>query len=1173
MPVRFRSPIRILAFFLGGWVLIYFLFGWFGFEPVVKWGLPKFVADRSGRHLSIAQAQFDPLRLNVDVRGLMLTEPDGKPLLALARLFVDFDAASIFKRAYAFDEVRLSAPVVGVEVRGDGQLNWLDFVAALAGPPRAEASPDPAPPRLLVRHIVVEQGRVDLADLRIPGGFRTSIDPLQVELDNLSTLREDRGDYTLSARSGIGATVRWKGKLGLNPVLATGDIAVDELTFARLWPYLKDTLNMAPPQGRGALKLAYRVSYADRKLDLNLENVEARVDKLTLSGPQDPAPSVVLDTLRLSGGRFDLAKREVSFEGLDVEGGRVVIDLDADGRPRMLDWLPRGGPDSAPAHAGAATAGWRFGIGQVGVERLALDLVDRAFARPLTVHAGRLGLDGKVQGRFGGGDAQLDASGLGMRLGDIAVSSGAGLDAWLRLASLEVSDGRASLAGRQASVDQVLLEGGRIAAVRDAHGNLSILQALQRTASSAPAAATGAAPPARRVDDRDGGWRYRVGKIEARDFGLALREESVKPALSLVLDDIDASVEGVSEDQKAALPVRLQFRVRQGGRFEAIGKVSPATPSADLRLKVDELALAPAQPFLARSTNLVLASGKAQTAGRLRYQAAGFSYDGSFAIRQLRINEAGTGDPILGWKAMTVPRLTATQDRLRIGAVTLDGLDSKLVIFKDRSINLTRLLKREGAPEAPAAKASDAPAYRVDVERVHVSNGEMDFSDLSLALPFSARIHDLKGDVVGLSSKPDAAAQLELDGAVDEFGLARAVGQINLSDPTGHTDIKVVFRNVEMTTLTPYSATFAGRKIESGKLSLDLDYKVEKRQLAGDNQIVMDKLTLGERVASPTALNLPLDLAIAILQDSDGKIDLGLPVSGSLDDPKFGFGQIIWKAFVNVITKIVTAPFRSLGALMGVDSEKLDKIGFDSGSATLLPPEREKLANLAKVMARRPGLGLEVHAPYAPTTDRPALKELQLRRAIALASGRALAAGEAPGPVGTAQPETREALRKLYAERFGADAVATLQQRHQQANPGPPPPTAGGRLVSRLSSLLKTAPPALSPEDAAKLRGADIHALMLQRLLDAEVVEDARLRDLANARGEAIRSDLVGRGVAAARVRIDAPEAHDAEGGTVAATLGIAAQSASARGTGAAAPGNPAAAVPATVPASAAAGS
>ncbi len=419
------------------------------------------------------------------------------------------------------------------------------------------------------------------------------------------------------------------------------------------------------------------------------------------------------------------------------------------------------------------------------------------------------------------------------------------------------------------------------------------------------------------------------------------------------------------------------------------------------------------------------------------------------------------------------------------------------------------------------------------------TDGVLDFADLSLVLPFGTRIHGLKGDFNGISSRPGSPAQLELDGLVDEYGLARAVGQVDLFDPTGFMDIKVVFRNVEMTRLTPYTAHFAGRKIDSGKLSLDLEYKIKQRQLAGENQIVMDRLTLGERVESSSAKDLPLDLAIAILQDRDGKIDLGLPVSGSLDDPRFSYGQIIWKAIVNVITKIVTAPFRALGNLLGVSGDRLETVAFDAGEARLLPPEREKLKQLAQALAKRPGLGLAVRGSYHPETDRAAIKEMRLRRAVAEQMGRKLAEGEDPGPVSTAQPKAREALEKLYAARIGADALKGLQARHAQANPGPPPESATGKLISRLSGMMKAKPPPLSEADVTLLKGADLHALLYQQLLDKEPVGDDQLIALGGQRAEAIRKEILDQGVAPERVQVEAPERTEGAGREVAVKLSL----------------------------------
>jgi len=411
---------------------------------------------------------------------------------------------------------------------------------------------------------------------------------------------------------------------------------------------------------------------------------------------------------------------------------------------------------------------------------------------------------------------------------------------------------------------------------------------------------------------------------------------------------------------------------------------------------------------------------------------------------------------------------------------------------------------------------------------VRVTDSDVDFADLSLALPFAARIHGLQGQLVGLSNKPGGAAQLELQGQVDEYGLSRAAGQINLFDPAAFTDIRVIFQNVEMTRLTPYSATFAGRKIASGKLSLDLQYKVKGRQLQGDNQVVMEQLTLGERVDSPNATNLPLDLAIAILQDEHGKIDLGLPVSGSLDDPQFSLGGIVWKAIVNVLTRVVTAPFRALGALFGGGGdEQTAKVAFDPGDTELLPPEREKIKKLAQAVAKRPRLSLGVHAAWDPRADGNALKDRSLRRTLAAQMGREVAASEEVGPVSTADPKAREAIETLYRNRFGSAALRQLEGKFAQANPGAPPADAAGRLVSRLANLFKGTPPPLSAEESAQLAGADLHARLLERLRDAEPLSDDQLRALGAARAQAISRELVADGVAAERIALEAPSAAD----------------------------------------------
>jgi hypothetical protein len=331
-----------------------------------------------------------------------------------------------------------------------------------------------------------------------------------------------------------------------------------------------------------------------------------------------------------------------------------------------------------------------------------------------------------------------------------------------------------------------------------------------------------------------------------------------------------------------------------------------------------------------------------------------------------------------------------------------------------------------------------------------------------------------------------------------------------------------------MTRLTPYTATFAGRKIASGKLSLDLQYKIKQRQLQGENQVIMDKLTLGERVESPTAKDLPLDLAIAILQDSDGRIDLGLPVAGSLDDPTFSYGSIVWKAITNVLTKIVTAPFRALGALFGGGGEKIESIVFEAGVPQLTPPEREKLVKLAEAMGKRPALVLSVGGVYVDA-DRVALQDVQLRRTVLALAGQRVPERGDPGPVSTQQPKVREALETLYKERVGASDLAALKEGFRSANPGQMEESATGKMMSRLSGLLREKK-TLSESEVTQLKGTDFHGVLFERLRAKESIPDERLQALAQARGDGVIETLKSAGVAAERVQLLPAEKAKLEG-------------------------------------------
>jgi hypothetical protein len=829
--------------------------------------------------------------------------------------------------------------------------------------------------------------------------------------------------------------------MDLSPLAVSGSFSLKDLKLDQLAPYLKDVLPSSPA-GVAEVTARYRAGNTGNKLDVTVEQIEAKLAGLHVPLGTGEGAGVRIGSIALKGGNFDLSQQTLAI-------GSITL----------------------------------------GDTRLELPRIERS----------------------------------------------------LELASITLEDARINLAERQAKLAKVALTDGSLRAARSPEGKIYILEALTALANSPKDKGVGssaAGNPATAAQP----WRFLLDQFELADFNVSLHEEGISPAAEFKLEGLALQVKGISENLNAALPVKLAFNVATGGRFEAEGSYAPAGPVADIKLKLTDLALKPAEPYLASKAALDIAGGRLSTQGRVKLDAKGQVYRGDFTLRDLRLNEAGTSNILLGWKNLSTSELTATPQRLDIGELRLNGLDTKLIIDKEKNINLKKVIKPAPAAvaSAPAEAVPPAPTFTVSIDRLRFYNGDLYFADHSLILPFGTRIHGMRGSINHLSSRPGGTpAQLELEGEVDEYGMARSVGQFDLFDPTGFMDIRVLFRNVEMTRLTPYMATFAGRKIDSGKLSLDLQYKLKQRQLQGENQITIDRLTLGERVESASAKDLPLDLAIAILQDSDGRIDLGLPIAGSLDDPEFSYGTIVWKAITNVLTKIVTAPFRALASIFG-GSEKMESIVFEAGVAQLTPPEREKLVRLAEGLAKRPGLVLAVAGTYAEA-DRIALQDVQLRRAIMARMGQTVPDKYDPGPLSTRQPAVREALEKLFAERIGASDLAALKEGFRRANPGELEEGVAGKMMSRLSGLLREKK-TLNEDEVAQLKGADFYAILYERLRAKESVGDERLQALGQARAEFALATLKSAGMAAERIQSLPPEkgeTTESTGGNVPLKLGL----------------------------------
>jgi hypothetical protein len=318
----------------------------------------------------------------------------------------------------------------------------------------------------------------------------------------------------------------------------------------------------------------------------------------------------------------------------------------------------------------------------------------------------------------------------------------------------------------------------------------------------------------------------------------------------------------------------------------------------------------------------------------------------------------------------------------------------------------------------------------MSIARIDIQDGVADFTDHSVEPTFSTAIYGLKGSIVGLSSDPASRATVSLDGSVDRYAPVSIKGKVNVLSASTFTDISMSFSNIELPTFNPYSGKFAGYNIAQGKLTTTMQYHVENRKLDAQHHIVVDQLEFGAATESKQAVPLPIKLAVSLLKDRNGVIDLELPVGGSLDDPTFRVGPIIWKVFVNLIEKVVTAPFAALGKLFGGGPE-LSFVDFPAGAATLGSDQTQKLSQLASALVERPQLKLNVPLHTQADDDDAALERLGLDKALQASedSGARAARPRSPKAKGAASAtsatgassEVTSGLVALYRTQFKSD--------------------------------------------------------------------------------------------------------------------------------------------------------
>lgn len=934
-----------------------------------------------GKALTMGEVSFDPWRLELVINDLAIADraAPAQPLVAAKRLDVDASIASLWKLSPQLDAVTVTAPMVDAILRADGSLNLIELVPPDDGTPI---------PEVWIGALSVADGVVNFTDARKAEAQRHRLTPVTFTLKDFATTANQGGGFKFDARSDAGETFAWSGTLGMAPVASKGSFSIAALRLATISRFAGDLLPVTMTAGAIDIAGSYNAAVAP-----------------AVKGAPAPAPQFDADvttlTLRdaaITAGTGD----KISIAGLRVAPTKVSLAGDA------------------------------LTLGDVAIDGISVTRPggERAAVTGLMLASTRYVLSSGV--------ADIGAAAIN----GISITGKGKAPETVALGGLTVAPSQIRMTPHEADIGAITATGLRLGA-RVAPDNSISIPGLYPMAL--PKSAPSAGPA----------WKTRLGGFALADAAVRIAVARAAPMQSSVLNlaPMTAKIGPLTSALDAPLDVAFATGINGKSRVSLSGTASPANASADLAIDLAGLPLAELAA-LAPPTSVVVKRGNLDVKGHLKLAngKAGPAPDftGTVGVRNFDLAQRSDGSDLVNWKQLDITgiRYQSAPQKLAIDRIAFDRAVSRVTITREAKLNLATVAGAETpsladpaadpAAEATPVTAAPVPAdtgakrikvaapvsgtisaagklFPIQIGAITVKGSTIAFADQSIEPNFSASIQGLQGKVTNLSTTPGTQAKFNLSGyIIDRYSPVTITGAANPFAYDANTDLTAKFSNIELPVFNPYSGRFAGYAIAKGKLSTTLHYRIVNRGLNADHNIVVDQLTWGEATDSKDKVSLPIRLATSLLKDKNGVIDLDLPVEGTLDDPKFKIWPVVWKVVGNVLTKLITAPFAAIGALFGGGPEA-QFVTFDPGSA-LVPPEADKsLKAVAKGLAEKTEVNLDIPAGPGIREDGEAMTTKALETAVLAGKKGPIAADYANLDAG----KKVDRLKAVYKAKFG----------------------------------------------------------------------------------------------------------------------------------------------------------
>ena len=1048
-------------------LLIYTLLGFFGLPYAIKNIAPKYLKDYNAT-LFVSDAKFNPFTFELNATNAELNTTS--PLFSTKQIDLKLKPFSIFKKLVEIDIFRLDEPKVKIARDKKANFNFSNFISDDNATSEDNST---SSINFALNNAKIIKGSFSYSDQNLTKPFNVSFDDINYELSSLNTKKNSAGSHIFDSNSSLAHKIDLNGDIKLNPLKIEGNVSIKDFSIKPVAISFidNDTLNLK--NAIINLKINYALNADENATGINLKDGFLNVKGLSLD---EGANELSLGELELP--KFDLDSKiadkteaALNLSAVNLNDISFKSAIAASVKSLNLNEISLLANLNEKSELNATAK-----LKNMGANALKIDEADRNLANLKDINASNLNLN-LVNNKTALMLEKIALNGINAPLSKSASANVA--SAGVTNTSFTM-DGNKSLASLdELNVKNIELKAknkeiARVADVAIKSISFDILKTALNIASvdvnkpkftselndnglsavnelgfgEQSAKATKAAKHTKKVEkkaenksaskSKENEFKFDIKNISVNNADIALTHLFEGEKIAHKFDNLFVKVANLSSDFSKPFDAKVAMKSSQKLNLDVDSKIKiePLDVSAKIKLNDTNLPkyFAYAKPFLEAD----LASGQLESSAEISY-AKDIKADAKVSIKDIRLN-GKKAEKLIAFKSLDLEKISFAKNDLAISGVSLNSPFIKAHLSKERKFNLSQIVKEdknkaktEAKPETKKVASKKEDELKFSVKNFSLKNGEVDFSDASLFMPFATTISKLNGKLSDIDKKRPSSG--EFQGVVGKNGFSKITAKLFPFELKQNTEIKLDFKDIDLVDVTPYSGQFVGYKIKKGKLNLNLKYSVADSKLNGSNFINFDTLTLGEKVESKDAVNLPLSLAISILSDENNQINIDLPVEGNLDDPDFKYGGVIWAAVKKLFADITLAPFRFLGNALGLGGKDLSSIDFLAGSSELISSEAAKIGDFIKITSEKPKMSLSITPTYSEI-DVLYFKDKRLEQKInqlIASSGKDYVAA-LNSLVPNAKDRSDKALREEALKAIEVDKEKLAQLANERAN-------------------------------------------------------------------------------------------------------------------------------------------